>query len=189
MSWVFIGRTDVEAETTILWPPDAKSWLTWKDLDTEKDWGQEKKGTTQDEMVGWHHWLNGHGFRWTPAVGDGQGGLACCGSWGRKESDTTERLNWTDVLGYKTNMKNIKRIKVIQNIFSDHRGIKLESNNSDQKVSWPWKLNNTFLNYDKLNIPMVKMKLHENNVCMRIKIQHNICWMWLKQCLSGNLEN
>ena len=70
-SWVFIGRTDVEAETPILWPPNAKSWLIWKIPDDGKDWGQEEKGTTEDEMVGWHHRLNRHGFRWTPAVGDG----------------------------------------------------------------------------------------------------------------------
>ena len=95
-SWIFIGRTAAEAETPILWLPDAKSWFIWKDPDTGKDWGQEEKGMTEDEMVGWHHWLNGHGFGWTLGVGDGQGGLACCGSWGRKESDTTERLNWTD---------------------------------------------------------------------------------------------
>ena len=93
-SWVFIGRTDVEAETPILWPPDAKSWLVWKDPDAGKDWGQEEKGTTEGEMVGWHHRLNGHGFGWTLAVGDGQGGLACCSSWGRKELDTAEQLNW-----------------------------------------------------------------------------------------------
>ena len=92
-SWVFIGRTDVEAETPILWPPDVKSWLTGKDPDARKDWGQEEKGTTGDEMDGWHHWLNGHGFRWTLGVGDGQGGLVCCSSWGLKESYTTE-LNW-----------------------------------------------------------------------------------------------
>ena len=95
-SWVFIGRTDVETETPILWPPEVKSWLIWKDSDVGKDWGQEEKGTTEDEMVGWHQWLNGHGFGWTLGVGDGQGGLACCGSWGRKESDTTEQLNWTE---------------------------------------------------------------------------------------------
>ena len=93
--WVFIGRTNAEAETPILWPPDAKSWLIWKDPDVGKDWGQEGKGMTEDEMVRWHHWLNGHEFGWTLRVGDGQGGLACCSSWGRKESDTTERLNWT----------------------------------------------------------------------------------------------
>ena len=93
-SWVFIGRTDVEAETPILWPPHAKSWLIWRDPDAEKDWGQEEKGTTADEIVGWHHQLNGHEFGWTTDVGDGQGGLVCRGSWGCKESDATERLTW-----------------------------------------------------------------------------------------------
>jgi len=95
-SWVFIGRTDVEAETPILWPPAAKSWLIWKDPDAGKDWRWEEKGMTEGEMVGWHHWFNAHGFGWTPGVGHGQGGLACWGSWGREELDTTERLNWTD---------------------------------------------------------------------------------------------
>ena len=95
-SWVIIGRTDAEAETPVLWPPHAKSWLIWKDPDAGRDWGQEEKGTTGDEMVGWHHWLDGHEFEWTPGVGDGQGGLACCNSWGRKESDMTEPLNWTE---------------------------------------------------------------------------------------------
>ena len=94
-SWVFVGRTDVEAETPILWPPDAKNWLTGKDPDAGKDRGQEEKGTTEDETVGWHHWLYGHGFGWTLGVGDGQGGLTCCGSWGRKESDMTKPLNWS----------------------------------------------------------------------------------------------
>ena len=95
-SWIFIGRTDAEPETPILWPPNAKNWLMWKDPDAGKDWGQEEKGMTEDEMFGWHHWLNGHAFGWTPGVGDGQGGLACCGSWGRKELDTAEWLNWTE---------------------------------------------------------------------------------------------
>ena len=97
-SWVFIGRTDAEAETPILWPPDVKSWLIWKDLDAGKDWGWENKWTTEDEMVGWHHWLNGHEFGWTLGDGDGQGGLACCGPWGHEESGTTERLNWTETV-------------------------------------------------------------------------------------------
>ena len=96
-SWIFIGKTDVEAETPILWPPHAKSWLIWKDPDAGKDWGQEEKGTTEDEMAGWHHRLNGCESGWTPGVCDGQGVLACCNSWGRKESDTTERLNWTEL--------------------------------------------------------------------------------------------
>ena len=100
-SLVFIGRTDVEAETPVLWPPDAKSWLIGKDPDAGKDWGQEEKGMTEDEMVRWHDWLNGNGFGWIPAVGDGQGGLACCSSWGCKESDMTEWLNWTEYINWK----------------------------------------------------------------------------------------
>ena len=96
-SWVFTGRTDVKAETPILRPPDAKSWLMWKDPDAGKDWGQEEKGTTEDETVGWHHWLKGHEFGWTQGVGDGQGGLSYCSRQGRKSrtwlSDWTE-LNW-----------------------------------------------------------------------------------------------
>ena len=88
-------KIDVEAEAPILGPPHAKSWLIWKDLDAGKDRGQEEKGMTEDEMVGWDHWLDGHRFAWTPGVPDGQGGPVCCGSWGHKESDSTERLNWT----------------------------------------------------------------------------------------------
>ena len=95
-SWVFFGRTDARAEAPILWPPHAKSWLIGKDSDAGRDWGQEEKGTTEDEMAGWHHRLDGHEFEWTPGVGDGQGGLACCDSWGRKELDMTEWLNWTE---------------------------------------------------------------------------------------------
>ena len=96
-TWVFFGRNDAKAETPILWPPHAKSWLIGKDSDSGRDWGQKEKGTTEDEMAGWHHWLDGPEFEWTPRVGDGQGGLACCDSWGHKESDTTERLNWTEL--------------------------------------------------------------------------------------------
>ena len=92
-SWVFIGRTDAKAETPILWPPYAKRWLIGKGSDAGRDWGQVEKRTTEDEMAGWHHQLNGHEFEWTLGVGDGQGGLAGCDSWGCKESDTTERLN------------------------------------------------------------------------------------------------
>ena len=94
--WVFFGRNDAKAETSVLWPPHAKSWLIGKDSDAGRDWGQEEKGTTEDEMAEWHHWLDGHEFEWTPGVGDGQGGLASCNSWGCKESDMTEQLNWTD---------------------------------------------------------------------------------------------
>ena len=96
--WDFFGRNDAKAETPGLWPPHAKSWLIGKDSDAGRDWGQEEKGTTEDEMAGWHHWFNGRESEWTPGVGDGQGGLACCNSWGRKESDTTERLIWSDLI-------------------------------------------------------------------------------------------
>ena len=96
-SWVFIGRTDAKAETPILWPPHAKSWLIGEDPDAGRYWRQEEKGTTEDEMAGWHHQLDGCEFEWTPGVDDGQGGLACCDSWGHKESDTTEQLNWTEL--------------------------------------------------------------------------------------------
>ena len=96
--WVFFGRTDAKAETPVLWPPDAKSWLIGKDSDAWRDWGQEEKGTTEDEMAGWHHWLDGRESEWTPGDGDGQ---ACCNSWGLKESDTTERLNWTEEVNIK----------------------------------------------------------------------------------------
>ena len=97
-SWIFIGRTDAEAEAPILRPPDVKSWLIWKHPDSGKDWGQKEKGTTEDEMVGWHQRLNGHGFGWIPGVGDGQGGLMWCSLCGCKELDMTEQLNWIDCL-------------------------------------------------------------------------------------------
>ena len=93
-SWVFIGRTDVEADTAILWLPDENSWLILKGPDAGKDWGQEEQETTEDEMVAWLLPLNGHGFGWTPGVGDGQGGLECCSPLGGKESDMTEWLAW-----------------------------------------------------------------------------------------------
>ena len=95
-SWIFIGSTDAKAEAPILRPLDAKNWLIGKDPDAGKEWGQEEKGTTEDEMVGWHHQLYGHEFEQAPGVGDRQGGLVCFSPWGHKESDTTEQLNWTD---------------------------------------------------------------------------------------------
>ena len=95
-SWICNGRTEAEAEAPVLWRPDVKNWLIGKDPHAGKDWRQEEKGTTENEMVGWHHWLNGHGIGWTPGVGDGPGGLVCCASWGCKELDMTEQLNWTE---------------------------------------------------------------------------------------------
>ena len=94
--WDFFGRNDAKVETPILWPPYVKIWLIGKDSDAGRDWGQEEKGTTEDEMAGWHQRLDGREFEWTPGVGDGQGGLACCSSWNRKELDMTEQLNWTE---------------------------------------------------------------------------------------------
>ena len=94
----FLWKEWSKAETPVLWPPHAKSWLIGKDSDAGRDWGQEEKGTTEDEMAGWHLWLDGRESEWTPGVGDGQGGLVCCDSWGRKESDTTERLIWSDLI-------------------------------------------------------------------------------------------
>ena len=106
-SWIFIGRTDAEAETPILRPPDVKNWLIGKDPDAGKDWRREKKGTTEDEMVGWHHRLSRDEFEEAPGVGDGQGGLACYSPWGCKESDTTEwlksltKFRWNQVLSWQ----------------------------------------------------------------------------------------
>ena len=97
-SWVFFGRTDAKAETPILWPPDAKNWLIWKDPDAGKDWRWEEKGTTKNEMVGWHHWRDGHKFEQAPGVGGRQGSLAFCSLWGHKELDTTEQLNWSELM-------------------------------------------------------------------------------------------
>ena len=96
-SWVFIGRTDDKAEIPILWKPCAKSWLIGKVSDAGRDWGQEENVRAEDDMAVWLHWHDGHEFEWTPGAGDGQGALACCDSWGRKESDTTEQLNWTEL--------------------------------------------------------------------------------------------
>ena len=98
-SWVFTGRTIAETETPILWPPDVKNWLIGKDPDAGKDWRQEEKGMTEDEMVGWHHLLNGHELEQTPGIGDGQGSLLCWSPWGCKESEMTEWLNWKSFLG------------------------------------------------------------------------------------------
>ena len=98
--WIFIRRTNAEAEAPKFWLPDTKSQLTGKDPVAGKDWRQEEKGTTEDEMARWYHWLNGRESEWTPGVGDGQGGLACCESWSRKELDMTEWLNWTELREY-----------------------------------------------------------------------------------------
>ena len=127
--WIIMGRTDAEAEVSILWPSDAKNWLIWKDPDAGKDWGQEEKGATEDEMVGWHHQVNGHGFWWTPGVGDGQGGLACFNSWGCKESDTTELLNWSEEWKYWViSLCNCHIIRVIKNPSANAGDMEMHNN-------------------------------------------------------------
>ena len=115
-SWMFFGRNDAKAETPVLWSPHVKNWLIGKDSDAGRDRGQEEKGTTEDEIAGWHHQLDGHEFEWTLVVGDGQGGLACCNSWGRKESDTTEWLNWTEL--------NWEPRQRISHLFDDNTDVK-----------------------------------------------------------------
>ena len=114
------GRNDAKAETPVLWPPHAKSWLIGKDSDAGSDWGQEEKGMTEDEMAGWHHRLDGCESEWTLGAGDGQGGLACCDSWGRKESDTTEWLNWTELKSSWT-QKNHNHTKASYSLITINR--------------------------------------------------------------------
>ena len=133
-SWVFIGRTDAKAKTLILWLPHAKSWLIRKDSDPGRDWGQEEKGIIKDEMAGWHHRPDGHEFEWTPEVGDGQGDLACCDSCGHKESDTTERLNWT--CSQKRQWKEIKSSSNPSQAFENPQGA-LELIQS-LRIAWNW---------------------------------------------------
>ena len=143
-SWVFIGRSDVEAETPILWPHDEnwlfKCWLIWKNPDPVKDWGQEEKGTTEDEMVGWHHRLDGHGFGWTPGVGDVQGGLVCCGSWDCKESDMTEQLNWTELkfpgLAYPSLSSDTQHHSISASLLEGVRAINLSLDNLNIFSFW-----------------------------------------------------
>ena len=128
--WVFIGRAGAETETPVLWSPHVKSWLIGKDCDAGRDWGQEEKGTTEGDKAGWHHRLNGHEFLWTPGVGDGQGDLVCCDSWSRKESDTTEQLNWTELMldsfwiGNSNRCSNINNLIVTNLNHLQLRGIK-----------------------------------------------------------------
>ena len=107
-SWIFIGRTDAEAETPVLWPPDAKSWLPRKDPDDGKDWGQEEKGVTEDEMVGWHHWLHGHELEQILGESKGQGSLVCCSPWGYKESDMMQQLNNNNMESFLSFLSNLR---------------------------------------------------------------------------------
>ena len=108
--WDFFGRNDAKGETPVLWPPHEKSWLIGKDSDAGRDWGQEEKGTTEDEMAGWYHWLDGRESEWTLGVGDGQGGLACCDSWGRRVGH-----DWaTDLIWWHSAVMRIKYLKILK---------------------------------------------------------------------------
>ena len=118
-SWIFTRRTDAEAEAPILWPPNLKNWLIGKDPDSGKDWRQEEKRMTEDEMIGWHHWFNGQEFEQALGVGDGQGRLACCSPWDRKELDMTEQLNWTET-GWSKKLLMIEHIEA-RDVFSAKR--------------------------------------------------------------------
>ena len=112
-----LGKSyDAKAETPVLWPPHAKSWFIRKDSDAGRDWGKEDKGTTENEMAGWHHWLDGCESEWTLGVGDGQGGLVCCDSWGHKESDTTEWLNWTELIPQNSSESLAKACRVTHSV-------------------------------------------------------------------------
>ena len=131
-AWDFFGRNDAEAETPVLWPPHAKSWLIGKDSDAGRHWGPEENVTTEDEMSGWHHWLDGRESEWTPGVGDGQGGLECCDSWGRKESDTTERLIWSNYPDAKVKQRHHEIRKLQTNISYEHGHKNSQQNTNKQ---------------------------------------------------------
>ena len=128
-SWIFTGRTDAEAETPILWPPDVKNWLIWKDPDAGKDWRQEEKGTAEGETVGWHHWLDGYEFEQALGVGDGQGSLTCCSPRGHIESDMTEQLNWTDARAHTHKDENYK---IQKNINKNEKYSKVRWRNTEK---------------------------------------------------------
>ena len=188
-SWVYIGRTDVEAETPVLWPPDANSWLIWKDPDAGKDWRQEEKRMTEDKMVGWHHQLDGHGFGRTPGVGDGQGGLACFSPWGHKELDATERLDWTE-------LARIHR-RIIQKSLTDpdsHYGVitHLETDILECEIQWALGSITTNKASGDDGIPVELFQILKDNA---VKVLHSICqqiWkaqQWLqdwKRCFHSS---
>ena len=140
-SWIFTGRTDAEAETPILWPPDAKNSLLGKDLDAGKDWRQEEKGTTEDEMVGWHQWLDGHEFEQAPGAGDGQGSLAYSNPWGC--ADMTEGLNWTEpiqILTFKTKQTLDQKLVFIFYLSSSYHQTSTLWNDKWSKVLYLWEV-------------------------------------------------
>ena len=153
--WDFFGRNDAKAETPVLWPPHVKSWLIVKDSDAGRDWGQEENGTTEDEMTGWHHWLDGPESEWTPGVGDGQGGMACCDSWGRKESNATERLNWTCLYLFFSNNVFPASMAIPARIFWGHfRDFENTTENiMEHKYYCPWLTTPKLISYIQVLCP------------------------------------
>ena len=178
----------LKTKTPVFWLPDAKSWLIWKDPDAGKDWGQEEKGTTEDKMAGWHHQLDGHGFGWTPGVGDGQGGLVCCSSWGGKESDTTEQLNWTESLVIKIKASGSDRIPVELFQILNHDSVKVLHSICQQiwtTQQWPqdWK-RSAFIPIPKKgntkecsNYQTIVLISHTSKVMLKI-LQARLQHMW-----------
>jgi len=137
----FFGRNDAKAETPVLWPPHTKSWLIGKDSDAGRDWGQEEKETTEDEMAGWHHWLDGRESGWTPGVGDGQGAMACCNSSGRKESDTTELLNRTRLVIAFLSRSKCLLMSWLQSKHFSFLALRTPWTVWKGKKIWHWKMN------------------------------------------------
>ena len=168
---MLFGRNDAKAETPVLWPSHAKSWLIGKDFDVGRDWGQEKKGMTEDEMAGWHHWLDGCESEWTPGVGDGQGGLECCDSWSRKELDTTEWLNWTFLYTEEHTEELYKKDLNDQN---NHDGVitYLEPDILECEVKWALESITTNKASRGDGIPVELFQILKDDA---VKVPHSIC--------------
>ena len=168
-SWVFTGRNDAKAETPVLWPPHVKSWLIGKNHDAGRDWGQEEQGTTEDEMAGWHHRLDGRESEWTPGVGDGQGGLACCNSWGHKESDTTEWTEWSEYTALlERNRNNLWTLGIFKHVaFCTYVNYMLCVNKfqDHSKQFFYTQLTNTCLNSFSGFKNSISLKVSQESVC------------------------
>ena len=166
--WIFIGRTDAEAEIPKFWPPDVKSWLIWKGPDAGKVWRREEKGMTEDEMVGLHHQLDGHKFKWAPGFVDGQGSLACCSPWGHKELDTTEQLNWTDWYRVSYNLQIVTDLPLPFNLDTSYFFFCLNV---------PARISNTMLNRSG----RVGILVLFHSLVGRLSAFHHwvLCWLWV----------